>query len=190
MFTGIVTAQGTVASVSAARLTVDVGPLVSGIEAGGSVSVNGTCLTVVGLDGETVLLDVVTETLERTNLGSLSVGDLVNLERPVGPADLFEGHIVQGHIDGIATVRTIEPEGESLRVGFDLAPELLRYVVEKGSVALNGVSLTVTAVDDGGFEVALIPYTIDATNLGRLVLGSAVNVELDVIAKYVERLAR
>ena len=191
MFTGVVAAQGVVQGIThgaVVRIEIDAGDLASGTNIGGSLAVNGICLTVVAKEHSVVAVEAVEETLQRTNLGRLDVGDGVNLERPVGPDGLFEGHIVQGHVDGVAEVRSVVSEGGSRRVAFDLAGDLLRYIVEKGSVALDGVSLTVTATDASGFEVALIPHTLDVTNLGRKTPGDLVNVEIDVIAKYVERL--
>jgi riboflavin synthase len=128
------------------------------------------------------------ETLDRTSLGRVSTGDAVNLERPMAASGRFDGHIVQGHIDGVATVRSVDADGEGSRMWVDVAPELLRYVVEKGSVTLDGVSLTVAGVDDAGLEVALIPHTMSVTTLGNRRPGELVNVEVDVLAKYVERL--
>lgn len=194
MFSGIVTATATVKSISSddggARISIDAGALADDLVIGGSLAVDGACLTAVAIDGHIVGVDVMAETLSRTNLGTLAEGDSVNLERPVGPSGLFEGHIVQGHIDGVATVRSVTNEGTSRRVWLDLAPELLSYVVEKGSIALDGVSLTVTAIDEGGFEVALIPHTLEITGLEAKKEGGLVNVETDVIAKYIERLMR
>lgn len=194
MFSGIVTATATVKSISSddggARISIDAGALADDLVIGGSLAVDGACLTAVAIDGHIVGVDVMAETLSRTNLGTLAEGDSVNLERPVGPSGLFEGHIVQGHIDGVATVRSVTNEGTSRRVWLDLAPELLSYVVEKGSIALDGVSLTVTAIDEGGFEVALIPHTLEITGLTAKKEGGLVNVETDVIAKYIERLMR
>lgn len=194
MFSGIVTATATVKSISSddggARISIDAGALADDLVIGGSLAVDGACLTAVAIDGHIVGVDVMAETLSRTNLGTLAEGDSVNLERPVGPSGLFEGHIVQGHIDGVATVRSVTNEGTSRRVWLDLAPELLSYVVEKGSIALDGVSLTVTAIDEGGFEVALIPHTLEVTGLTAKKEGGLVNVETDVIAKYIERLMR
>ena len=192
MFTGIVEHLGAATDVVDAgrgrRLTVDAGPLAEGIEVGASLAVNGICLTVIAIDGNRLSFDAIGETLDRTNLGLVSVGDGVNLERPMAAAGRFDGHIVQGHIDGTGTVRTSDPDGAGTRLWIDVPSSLLRYIVEKGSVTLDGVSLTVAGVDDVGFEVALIPHTLSVTTLGTRATGSVVNVEVDVLAKYVERL--
>lgn len=194
MFSGIVTARGIIKSIagddSGSRLAIDAGPLAAGLAIGGSLAVNGVCLTAVGVAGTVVEVEVISETLHRSNLGALGPGMLVNLERPVGPAGLFEGHLVQGHVDGVATVRSVVAEGSSRRVWLDAPADMLRYVVAKGSVALDGVSLTVAATDHDGFEVALIPHTLEVTGLGAAAAGDRVNVELDVIAKYAEKLLR
>ena len=194
MFTGIVAARGIVKSIagddSGARLAIDAGHLAGDMAIGASLAVNGVCLTAVAIEGTVVEVEAISETLQRTNLGALDSGMFVNLERPVGPADLFEGHLVQGHIDGVATVRSVVAEGASRRVWLDAPGDMLRYIVEKGSIALDGVSLTVSDTDDSGFEVALIPHTLELTGLGAATVGARVNVELDVIAKYTERLIR
>ena len=192
MFTGIVAHQGEVTAIRASeelwRLAIDAGPLAPGITVGSSLAVNGVCLTaVVAVDG-IVEVEVMAETLRRSSLGDLAEGDGVNLERPVGPDGLFEGHIVQGHVDGTARIRSVEPDGEARLMALDVAEDLRKYIVEKGSVALDGVSLTVAGVDNEGFTVALIPHTLAATNLGSRGRGELVNVEVDVIAKYVEKL--
>lgn len=163
-------------------------PLVSGMEVGGSVSVNGTCLTAVSVEGDSIEVNAIGETLSRTSMGDVGEGDRVNLELPMTPDSMFDGHIVQGHVDGVATLRSVADEGESIRVSFDTGPEVLRYMVEKGSVTVDGISLTVAGLDDGGFEVAIIPHTREVTTLGSRRVGDRVNVEVDVLAKYVERL--
>ena len=187
MFTGLVQDLGSVAAArrdgDGTRLEIAT-QLVGEIAEGDSVAVNGVCLTAVALDDDGFEADVVRETLERTSLGRLAAGDSVNLELPLRASDRLGGHVVQGHVDGTGTVET---PGERLRVG--APPELLRYIVEKGSIAVDGVSLTVAAVDDEAFEVALIPETLERTTLGSLERGSTVNVEVDVLAKYVEKLA-
>ena len=192
MFTGIVAHLGTVEAVDAtdglSRLRIDAGHLSSGLTVGGSVAVNGVCLTAVDVSGPHVMVEVMAETARRSTLGELAPGDGVNLERPVGPDGLFEGHIVQGHVDGTATVVDVSPDGDARVMRLSADDELTRYVVEKGSVALDGVSLTVTDTSASGFAVALIPHTLSVTTLGRRGAGGKVNVEVDVIAKYVERL--
>jgi riboflavin synthase len=193
MFTGIVEELGTVRA-TGARLEVFARKVVADAEPGASMAVNGVCLTVVGRanqDGGAVLsFDLSPETLARSSLDRLSLGDEVNLERPVTLLTRLGGHLVQGHVDGIGEVTAIEETtpGRLLTV---IAPEpLRRYLVEKGSVAMDGVSLTVTGVSDGRFGVALIPYTVEATTLGRLGVGDPVNLEVDVMAKYVEGLLK
>lgn len=193
MFTGIVEDTGLVAEIAetdgVVALTLDASML-DQTPVGASISVNGTCLTAVSVDGSKVRVEVVPETLSRTSLGDLSAGDRVNLERPMTPATLFDGHIVQGHIDGVGVVRSVEADGSSRRIAVEVPDGLMRYVVEKGSIALNGVSLTVAAVSQAGLEVAIIPHTLHVTTLGRLEAGDRVNLEVDVLAKYVERLLK
>jgi len=192
MFTGIVESLGTVAQITEVdggrRLVVEAGDLVVGLEVGESVAVNGVCLTAVEVGPTGVTADVVAETLRRSNLGSIQAGDRVNLERPMRADGRFDGHIVQGHVDATGEVATVIPDGESRVVRIAAPPEGLRYVVEKGSITVDGVSLTVTSVDADGFEVALIPHTLSVTTLGLVRPGDRVNLEFDVLAKYVERL--
>ncbi|MFT4200699.1 riboflavin synthase [Gordonia sp. (in: high G+C Gram-positive bacteria)] len=197
MFTGIVEERGTITAkddlVDAARLTVR-GPTVTSDAAfGDSIAVNGVCLTVTDLtaDGE-FAVDVMAETLDRSSLGGLAVGSTVNLERAMRADGRFGGHIVQGHVDGVGTIVAINPAENWTVIRIALPTTLRRYVVEKGSITVDGVSLTVSAVgsDDDGpwFEVSLIPATLEHTNLGQAQVGRMVNLEADVIAKYVERL--
>lgn len=192
MFTGIVESLGTVAQITEVaggrRLVVDAGDLAIGLEVGESVAVNGVCLTAVEVSPLGVTTDVVAETLRRSNLGSVRVGDRVNLERPMRADGRFDGHIVQGHVDATGEVATVVREGEGRLVRISTPPDGLRYVVEKGSITVDGVSLTVTSVDVDGFEVALIPHTLSVTTLGLREPGDRVNLEFDVLAKYVERL--
>lgn len=162
--------------------------LFESMEIGGSVSVNGTCLTAVSVDGDRISINAIAETLARTTLGDLGEGDPVNLELPMTPDSMFDGHIVQGHVDGVATIEKVVDEGDSIRVGLAAASDLLRYLVEKGSVTIDGISLTVAGLDEHGFEVAIIPHTREVTTLGSRERGDKVNVEVDVLAKYVERL--
>ena len=192
MFTGIIEEMGEVVTVDhdaeSARLTVRAPGVTADAIPGASIAVNGVCLTVVDLADGIFTADVMHETLRRSSLGALSVGSPVNLERAVRASDRLGGHIVQGHVDGIGTVvdRRVGDRWEDVRIS--LPGELSRYVVEKGSIAIDGVSLTVSAVADGWFEVSLIPTTLALTTLGRRPVGEQVNVEVDVIAKYVERL--
>ena len=192
MFTGIVEELGTIAGVDrgtdSARLTVR-GPLVtSDATHGASIAVNGVCLTVVEhADGE-VTVDVMAETLSRSSLGSLRAGDRVNLERAMAAGGRFGGHVVQGHVDGTAQVLERVPGDRWEIVRLSLPAGLARYVVEKGSITVDGVSLTVASVVDTSFTVSLIPTTLDLTTLGHKGIGDLVNLEVDVLAKYVERL--
>jgi len=158
------------------------------VAVGDSVNVNGVCLTATEVANGTLAFDAVPETLSRTSLGGLAAGSAVNLELALRAGEPLGGHYVQGHVDGIGRVRSVEPEGEGRRIWLDAPLELLRYCVEKGSVAVDGVSLTIAALDDAGFAVALIPHTLAETTLGDVQAGAEVNLEADVLAKYVERL--
>jgi riboflavin synthase len=178
MFTGIVREVGRVVEFDGLRLVVDAA---TKAESGDSIAVEGVCLTV--LDGSRLAFDVVPETLSRTTLGGLRPGDRVNIEPALRVGDPLGGHNVQGHVDGIGHVRSI---GEP--VWIDAPAGILRYCIEKGSITVDGVSLTIAAIDDAGFAVALIPHTLTATTLGELEPGDPVNLEADVLAKYVERL--
>jgi riboflavin synthase len=193
MFTGIIEELGRVRAVhpqdGGARLEIDATTVVADARVGDSIAVNGCCLTVVALGDGWWAADAVIETLERTALGDLEAGDPVNLERPLRLSDRLGGHLVQGHVDAVARVASHTPLADgSSRFTFSAPPEVLRYVVEKGSVAVDGISLTVTAVGDEQFEVAVIPHTLDVTTLGHKDGGAPVNVEVDLLAKYVERL--
>ncbi|MBV8952285.1 MAG: riboflavin synthase [Actinobacteria bacterium] len=193
MFTGIVEELGRVRRIvpvaGGARLEIESSTVLSDAVIGASISVNGCCLTVVELGDGWWAADAVTETLDRTALGALQPGAPVNLERPVRVTDRLGGHVVQGHVDGVGAVRARDalPDG-STRVRIEAPPSLLRYVVEKGSIAVDGISLTVAALHDDGFDVAAIPHTLNVTTLGDKQPGSPVNLEVDVLAKYVERL--
>jgi riboflavin synthase len=194
MFTGLIEGQGTVASVetpdaegAGLRLHVSA-PWLDGLAEGDSVAVNGCCLTVTTLPGDGFTADLVGETLARTALGRLAPGDPVNLERPLAAGGRLGGHLVQGHVEGVARVLDRRKVGDGEEVRFELPPELQRYVVEKGSVAVDGVSLTVAGVGPGWFTVALVPHTLEVTTLGERRPGDLVQLEVDVIAKYVERL--
>ena len=185
MFTGLVREVGTVVSFEDGRLRIE-----SAIAAaiGDSVAIDGVCLTVVDGDRKTLALDAVPETLARTTLGSLRPGEPVNLESALKAGEALGGHYVQGHVDGVGRIRSVEPEGDGQRVWVEAPPEILRYCVEKGSIAVDGVSLTVADLDDDGFAVALVPHTLAVTTLGRVATGDEVNLESDVLAKYVEKL--
>lgn len=192
MFTGIVEAIGTVTEVVAGgdglRLTIACPAIVTGLKIGDSVAINGTCLTAVGLSADAFAAEAVPETLAKTNLGDLSAGAIVNLERPMRADGRFDGHIVQGHVDAVGTVTEVVEEGDGRRFSIAVDDRLARYIVDKGSVTVDGVSLTVAALTDEGFQIALIPHTLEVTTLGRRRRGDRVNIEIDVIAKYVERL--
>lgn len=192
MFTGIVEELGEIVTVErgaqSAVVTVR-GPLVtSDATPGASIAVNGVCLTVVGQDDQTFWVDVMAETLNRSSLGSLRPGDGVNLERAMVSGGRFGGHIVQGHVDGTGQIMARTPGDRWEVVQFTLPPEVSRYVVTKGSITVDGVSLTVSALTDDTFSVSLIPTTMGLTTLGHKGVGDLVNLEVDVIAKYVERL--
>jgi riboflavin synthase len=191
MFTGIVERLADVVAIeptaAGRRLVVDSGyDETPGI--GDSIAVNGVCLTVVQAQADRISFDVVTESLDRSNLGSLETGSQVNLERPMAAAGRFDGHVVQGHVDGRGTLVSRTGEGDADRLRVEMPPDLARYVVEKGSITVDGVSLTVTGIGTDWFEFVLIPHTLEVTTLGRRGIGEHVNLEVDVIAKYVERL--
>ncbi|MGO9873712.1 MAG: riboflavin synthase [Acidimicrobiia bacterium] len=193
MFTGIVEELGRVVGVApnegGVQMTIEAITVLDDTEVGASIALNGCCLTVVALDERSWSADVVIETLARTNLGDLTVGDAVNLERPVRLTDRLGGHLVQGHVDATGAVRDREPQPDgSAWITIGAPPELLRYVVHKGSITVDGVSLTVARRDDDAFSVALIPHTLVATTLGTCGPNSRVNLEADLIAKYVEAL--
>ena len=192
MFTGLVRERGRVAARSGGdggvRLVVAAPSTAAGASVGDSISVDGCCLTAVAVENGSVAFDAVPETLSRSALADLEPGDEVNLEPALRAGEPLGGHYVQGHVDGVGRVRSVAPEGDGVRMWIDVPPELLRYCVEKGSIAVQGVSLTIAALDGGGFAVALVPHTLEATTLGALVGGAPVNLEVDVLAKYVERL--
>jgi riboflavin synthase len=194
MFTGIVEETGTVRAAEprgdGLRVEVAAGATVRGLAVGGSIAVNGCCLTAVDVGADGFACDLTRETLARTAFGErLRPGALVNLERPMRADGRFDGHIVQGHVDGVGTIVALDRHGESVDVVVEPPPALRRYLVEKGSVAVDGISLTVAALaPDGRFTVAIIPYTLARTTLSQARPGDRVNLEADVLAKYVERL--
>lgn len=177
-----------VAAFDGSRLVVGAPETAGSVAVGDSVSVAGVCLTVVEAGEGRLAFDVVPETLSRTALGGLATDDRVNLESALRVGDPLGGHVVQGHVDAVGRIRSVAPEGDSRRVWLDAPETIVRYCVEKGSIAVDGVSLTVAALDDDGFEVALIPHTLSVTTLGGLEPGDEVNLEVDVLAKVVERL--
>jgi riboflavin synthase len=192
VFTGIIRELGRVESLNGesagVRLRVAAPVTASSTAAGDSVAVNGVCLTAVQVEGGVLAFDAVPETLRRSSLSRLADGGSVNVEPALRAGEPLGGHLVQGHVDGVGRVLRLEPEGEGARLTVGAPQELLRYIVEKGSITVEGVSLTVAALAPDGFEIALVPYTLQATTLGSLVPDDEVNLEVDVLAKYVERL--
>jgi riboflavin synthase len=192
MFTGLIREVGRVVSVDGAaggiRIELEAPATAPDAKLGDSVAIDGVCLTVVAVGGDRFAFEAVPETLARTALATLESGSRVNIEPALRAGEPLGGHYVQGHVDGVATVRSVDPEGEGRRIWFDATPGVLRYVVEKGSVSVQGTSLTVAGLDDAGFAVALIPHTLEATTLGDLGPADRVNVEVDLLAKYVEKL--
>ncbi|HLE98799.1 MAG TPA: riboflavin synthase [Gaiellaceae bacterium] len=192
MFTGIVRELGSVVSAQdrggGRMLVLEAPSTASTLTVGDSVAVNGCCLTAEAIDGSRVTVHAVPETLARTTLGRLDAGGRVNVEGALRAGEPLGGHYVQGHIDGVGRVQSVEAEGEGLRVFVEAPDDILRYCVEKGSVTVDGVSLTVAELADDAFAVALVPHTLEATTLSELEPGREVNIETDVLAKYVERL--
>ncbi len=193
MFTGIIEGLGRVAAIESrggdARLTVEVGTLpFEAVQLGESIAVNGVCLTVVEFDATSFAADASNETLSLTTLGALKAGAVVNLERAMRPTDRLGGHLVSGHVDGVGAVAGIAEDARAQRWRFTAPAALLRYVAKKGSICVDGVSLTVNEVDETGFEVALIPHTVSHTAFSQTRVGDAVNLEIDLVARYVERL--
>ena len=188
MFTGIVEEVGTVAACGEYGLTMSAAQVLEDLKLGDSISVNGTCLTVVELEGEQFRVDLAPETLRRTSLGELSVGSVANLERPLAAGDRLGGHIVQGHVDATGRVMSIRPEGDCYIFRVRVPKRLMPYVVEKGFIAVDGISLTVVKRGAASFTISVIPYTLSHTNLKDKSVGSRVNLEVDILAKYVESL--
>lgn len=188
MFSGIIEEIGTIKRVGPNQLIVGAKRVREGTKLGDSIAINGACLTVVDLDKDTFAVDVMPETLRRTNLGGLKVGDGVNLERALAVGDRLGGHFVQGHVEGVGHILSLTPEDEALLVRFSAPAELMRYVVEKGFIAVDGISLTIIDCDRTSFSVSLVAYTQRNTTLVSKRPGDPVNIETDIIAKYVERL--
>jgi riboflavin synthase len=189
MFTGIVEERGEVRALADHRLVVGCLVVPADSDVGASIAVNGVCLTVVGNDGASLAFDLSDETIERTSLRRLAEGHPVNLERPVTLAARLGGHIVQGHVDAVGEVMSVEPDPDSgVTIRFLVPHDLMRYVVEKGSITIDGISLTAARLHADGLSVALIPHTLAVTTLGAATPGDPVNLEVDMIAKYVERL--
>ena len=193
MFTGLVQGLGRIGAIErsgdGARLTIET-PLVAELHEGDSVAVNGVCLTATSLRNGSFVADAMNETLSRSSLGALEPGAQVNMELPLRASDRMGGHVVQGHVDGLGQVVGVAEDGFARRIRIEAPPELLRYVIEKGSIAVDGVSLTVAECDSRSFTVSLIPETLQRTNLGHAGSGDRVNLEVDVLAKYVEKLIR
>jgi riboflavin synthase len=189
MFTGIVSAVSKVVEADGKRIGIDHASIARHLKIGGSIAVNGCCLTVVKKKGRVFYMDVVPETLRRTNLGALQAGTEVNLELPLGASSTLDGHLVQGHVDATATVRSVNKVASGREVTIQLPPRLARFVAAKGSIAVDGVSLTVATVDKppGTFGVALIPHTLAVTTAGGYQKGTVVNLEADIVARYVAR---
>ncbi|MFY8053210.1 MAG: riboflavin synthase [Armatimonadaceae bacterium] len=192
MFTGIVETTGRVTRIDrlseSVRLSIAAGRVSEDVALGDSIAVNGVCLTVVSIDAPELVFDAVYETLRRTTLGSLAVGDVVNLERAMIANGRFGGHIVQGHVDGVGRIASMRPVGNAWQVHVDVDSNLMRYIVEKGSICIDGISLTVADAGRSSFSVSVIPHTWDNTTLSARRAGDALNIECDIIGKYVERL--
>jgi riboflavin synthase len=191
MFSGIVADMGTVEAcertMEAASLTIEASPAYGDVAIGESIAVNGVCLTVVSHRGQTFTLDVSPETLRATNLGELQPGERVNLERSLRLNDRIGGHLVSGHVDGVGMITDKRPEANAWHLDVQAPKELMRYIVAKGSIALDGISLTVVACRSDGFQVTIIPHTAAVTTIGQKALGATVNLECDMLGKYVER---
>lgn len=190
MFTGIIEEVGKVTSVPAGSLVIVASKVLTGMKLGGSIAVNGACLTVTAFNTDSFSVDVMPETLKRTNLGLLKAGDGVNLERPLTLGGQLGGHLVQGHVDDTGKVASVVWDGEALLLRFETPPEVMRYTVPKGFIAVDGVSLTITDKDTSSFWVSIVDYTRKYTTLGSKKVGDLVNLEVDIIAKYVEQLSQ
>jgi riboflavin synthase len=194
VFTGIIEELGHVMDVlpveGGTRLRISAPGVLEDLRVGDSIAHDGVCLTVTSIEASCYCVELVAETLARSTLGDLRAGDVVNIERPLRMADRLGGHLVQGHVDAVGTISSRAPDGDGLHLRIRVPEGVLRYAVEKGSIAVDGISLTVTRVDEEILEVAIIPHTAKMTTLGRKEPGSRVNIEVDVIAKYLEKLAR
>ncbi len=190
MFTGIVEEIGKVTSAQPGNLVITASQVLPGMETGGSIAVNGVCLTVTGFNSKSFSIDIMPETLRRTNLGLLGAGDEVNLERPLTPEKQLGGHFVQGHIDETGRVTSVTWDGGAMLIRIEAPAEAMRYIVNQGFIAVDGVSLTIVDCDAGSFLVSIVEYTRKHTTLGSKQVGDLVNLEVDIIAKYVERLSQ
>ena len=190
MFTGIVEEVGRVTSAPSGKLVISASEVLRGVELGGSMAVNGVCLTITSFNTSSFSVDIMLETLKRTNLGLLSAGDEINLERPLTLGKPLGGHLVQGHVDDTGRVASITWEGEAMLFRFEAPHEVMRYVVEKGFIAVDGVSLTIVAKDANSFQVSVVDFTRKHTTLGTRRVGDLVNLEVDIMAKYVEQVSQ
>ena len=190
MFTGIVEEIGRVISVQYGQLTIEAGAVLQGLDIGGSISVNGVCLTVTKFNAKSFFVDVMAETLKRSNLEFLSSGDNVNLERPLILGGPLGGHLVQGHVDATGKLSSVRIDGKASLISFEAPDEVMRYVVDKGFIAVDGISLTVVSRDSNSFQVSVVEHTRRNTTLADRRVGSPVNLEVDIIAKYVEQLGQ
>jgi len=190
MFTGIVEETGKISSTQSGSLVIIANKVLQGMEPGNSIAVNGVCLTVTSLDGKSLSVDIMLETLKRTNLGVLGAGDKVNLERPLTPQRQIGGHLVQGHIDDTGRVSEVTRDSEAVMLRVKAPSQTMLYIVKKGFITVDGVSLTVVDYDAGSFRVSIVGYTREHTTLGRKRVGDLVNLEVDIIAKYVERFSQ
>jgi riboflavin synthase len=194
MFTGLIQGQGTLLRTERhgpdAGMVIQAGYAMEALTLGESIAVDGACLTVVSFQGNVFTVDVSTETLGRTTLGRKPPGSHLNLEQALRLGDRLGGHLVTGHVDGIGTLRDRRQEGRSWRLVFEVSPDLHRYIIEKGSVAINGISLTVNGCSEGSFEVNVVPHTFAETTIGDVKIGDAVNIETDLLGKYVEKMLK
>jgi len=190
VFTGIIEEIGRVTSIQSRNLGIAASKVLRGIELGGSISVNGACLTVTSIDASFFSVDIMPETIEKTNLSLVGVGDEVNLEKPLTLGKELGGHLVQGHVDNTGRVTLVTRQSGAMLIRFEAPSETMRYIVKKGFVAVDGVSLTVVDCDAGSFLISVVDYTQEHTTLGRKQVGDMVNLEVDIIAKYVERISQ
>jgi len=192
MFTGIVEGTGIIGKIeknpknrSAAKMTVDLGKQVAGLQIGQSVAINGVCLTVTKISKNKCNFEMIEETTKKTSLGNLKTGSIVNIERSIKAGDRMEGHFVLGHIDGVGIIKKIEKKPKEIKIWFDIPKQLVRYVVEKGSIAVDGISLTVVDAIKNRISVCLIPHTIQVTNFHTKIVGDKINIETDILGKYI-----